>query len=169
VGDLEAAHRQAVEKDRQAEADFAQGKGRKLPPPVAPDAEAAVEQARRELELLERELPASADRLFAAAHPNLEDALRQLERLLDADDDAVEAAISEALRRLDERAQLAREGHWIGLAMWESAISPYDAHASGGEQPGGRRTSRKQLAEVADAAGLALIQLAIAFVVTTRL
>jgi hypothetical protein len=55
--ELEAARGRAVEQDRQAGADFAAGNSRKLPPAAAPDAEAAVEQARRELELLERELP----------------------------------------------------------------------------------------------------------------
>jgi hypothetical protein len=45
-------------KDRQAEAGFAGGERRKSPPPLGPDAEAAAEQARRELGLLDRELPA---------------------------------------------------------------------------------------------------------------
>jgi hypothetical protein len=83
--ELVAAHAQAVEKDRHAEQAFAE-KGRKLPPPTAPAGEAAVEQARRELELLEQQLPASADALFAEAHPFLEAAERELERLLDDDD-----------------------------------------------------------------------------------
>jgi hypothetical protein len=121
----QAAHRQAVEADKQAETDFA-SKGGKLAPPVAPDAQAAAEQARRELELLERQLPASADALFAAAYPHLEAAARTVERLLDEDDERVEAAIGEALAALDERAELARQGHWIGLALWETSVSPFD-------------------------------------------
>jgi hypothetical protein len=124
--ELEAAHAQAVEKDRAAEVGFAQGERRKLPAPAGPDAEAAVAQARRELDLLEQELPASAKALFAAAYPHLEAALRELEARLDADDQRVEAAIGEALRVLDERAQLAREAGWIGRAMWESSVSPFD-------------------------------------------
>jgi hypothetical protein len=122
--ELEAAHAAAVDKDRQAERAFAE-QGAKLPPPAGPDAEAAAAQARRELELLELELPASADRLFEHAYPHLEAALRELERELDADDERVEAAIMEALRALDERATVAREAQWIGQALWESAISPY--------------------------------------------
>lgn len=70
VIELEGAHAQAVEKDRAAETGFAQ-KGRKLPAPAGPDAEAALEQGRRELELLERELPASANAVFAEAHPHV--------------------------------------------------------------------------------------------------
>jgi hypothetical protein len=126
VRELEAAHVQAVEQDRQAEADFAAGKARKLAAPVGPDAGQAVGQARRELELLERELPRSAGGVFDAAHPFLDRAAAQLERALDEDDERVEAAIGEALRVLDERSQLAREAHWIELAMWESLVSPYD-------------------------------------------
>lgn len=124
--ELETAHAQAVEKDRAAEQAFAE-KGRKLPAPLGPDAEQALGQARRELELVERELPASADRLFADAYPHLEDALRELERQLDADDERVEAAVMEALRALDERATLAREAQWIGQALWESSLVPFDA------------------------------------------
>jgi hypothetical protein len=128
ANDLLRAQQQAVAKDRQAEVDFAT-KGRKLPAPAGPDAEAAVGQARRELELVEQQLPASADRLFAAAYPHLEDALREVERQVEQDDSAVDAAISEALRVLDERADAAREAHWIGLAMWESSVAPFDARA----------------------------------------
>jgi hypothetical protein len=124
--ELEAAHARAVEKDRQAEQAFAT-KGRKLPPPAGPDADPAVGQARRELDLLEQELPASAREVFDAAYPHLDAALHELEAALDQDDAAVEAAVGEALRVLDERAQLAREAQWIGQAMWEPYISPFDA------------------------------------------
>jgi hypothetical protein len=125
LAEREAAHRLAVDKDRRAEQAFAQ-QGRKLPSPTAPDAEAAVEAAKRELELVERALPASADRLLDAAYPHLDAALSELERHLDQDDSAVEAAIMEALRLLDERADDTREAHWIGLAMWESSVAPFD-------------------------------------------
>ena len=97
VAELEAAHSLSIQKDRQTEQAFAT-KGRKLPPLAGPDAEAAAGQARRELELLEREL--------------------------DADDERVEQAIGEALRVLDERATVAREAQWIGQALWESSIVP---------------------------------------------
>jgi hypothetical protein len=127
VRELEAAHRQAVEQDRQAEIDFAAGKARKLAAPLGPDAEAAVEQARRELGLLEAELPKSANELFDAAYPQAERALAELERQLAADDDAIEAAVGEALRVLDERAQLARERGWLSQVLWESLVSPFDA------------------------------------------
>jgi hypothetical protein len=126
VTKLEAAHARALQEDKAAEATFAT-KGGKLPPPVGPDAQLAVEQARRELQLLERELPASADRVFEAAHPHAEDALRQIEGLLDQDADAIEATVGEALRLLDERAQLGREQNWLSQALWESILSPFDA------------------------------------------
>jgi hypothetical protein len=123
--ELEAAHAAAVEQDRQAEQAFAT-KGRKLPPPAGPAAEAELAQCRRELDLLEQQLPASANALFDAAYPHLEAALRDLERQLDEEDERAEQAIGEALRVLDERAQLGREAQWIGLALWESSIAPFD-------------------------------------------
>lgn len=49
----------------------------------------------------------------------------ELERRLDVDDERVEQAIGEALRVLDERAQVAREQQWVALAMWEPAVSPF--------------------------------------------
>ena len=78
---MQAAHAGAVEKDRQAEQAFTE-KGRKLPPPTAPAAEAAVEQARRELELLERQLPTSTDRLSSCQHRPSSIRFRRLRRLL---------------------------------------------------------------------------------------
>jgi hypothetical protein len=72
--ELQAAHAKAVEADRQAEQAFAQGRRAKLPPPTAPPAAEAVEQAERELELLTRQLPASADAVFEVAHPHVEEA-----------------------------------------------------------------------------------------------
>jgi hypothetical protein len=128
VEELRGAHKQAVDKDRQAERSFAESGG-KLGAPTAPAAAEAVEQAERELELLERELPASADQVFAAAYPFLEQAAARLEGLLDEDDAAVEAAIGEALRRLDERAEVGRQAAWVGMALWEPTIAPFDANA----------------------------------------
>jgi hypothetical protein len=80
-----------------------------LPPPTAPDAAEAVEQAERELELLTRQLPKSADELWVAAYPHLEAAQQRLERLLDDGDEEVERHIGEALRVLDERAEVGRQ------------------------------------------------------------
>ena len=98
-------------------------KGRKLPPPTAPAAE-AVAQGERELELLASELPRSAAELWVAAYPHLEQAQQQLEKALDADDRQIEGHIGAALAALDARAELGREAAWIGAALWESTIMP---------------------------------------------
>ena len=108
LAELRAAHEQALAKDRQAEQAFASKGGRKLPRPTAPAAAEAVEQAERELDLLERQLPKSADALFAEAYPHLEAAAARLERQAHDDDERVEAAILAALAALDERAELDR-------------------------------------------------------------
>ena len=128
LAELRAAHAQAVEADKRAEQAFAT-KGRKLSPPTAPAAIEVVEAAERELGLLTRQLPKSADRVWQQAYPFLEQAQERLERLLDDDDEAVEAAISEALRLLDQRAEVGREAAWVGAAMWETSLAPFNPDA----------------------------------------
>jgi hypothetical protein len=124
--ELRAAHDQAVEQDRQQEAEYAQGRRTKLPSAAGPEAEADVAQAVRELELLERELPRSADAVWIEAYPHLEQAQKQLERQLEEEDLRVEETIGEALRLLDDRAELGRQFAWIERALWESSIHPFD-------------------------------------------
>jgi hypothetical protein len=71
LAEARAAHKQAVDKDAEAERQFAAGRRAKLAAPAAPAAAQAIELAEREVELLERQLPRSADALLATAHPHL--------------------------------------------------------------------------------------------------
>ena len=129
VRELRAAHGKAVEADEQAEQAFAAGRRAKLPPASVPAAGEAVEQAERELALLTRQLPASADRLFEAAHAHLDAAAAQLERLADEGDEEVERHLAAALAVLDERAEVGRQAAWIESACWEPVVSPFGARA----------------------------------------
>jgi hypothetical protein len=99
LADSRAAHAKAVETDKQAEQAFVQGARAKLPEPAAPAAEQAVGQAGRELELLTRQLPASADRVFELAHPHADEALQRLESLADEGEDESRAISRRRLRR----------------------------------------------------------------------
>ena len=118
---------QAVEKDRQAEP-ASRGQGAQAAAAGRPRrrgrgrAGAARARAARARATGVAPTPCSPRRTRTSRTP-----LRELERQLDADDERVEAAIGEALRALDERAQVAREAGWIGQAMWESSIVPFDA------------------------------------------
>jgi hypothetical protein len=157
LAELRAEHEQAVAKDAEAERQFAAGRRAKLSTPSAPAAAEAIELAERELQLVERELPRSADRVLAKAHPFLEQAAARLERIVDEGDEQVEAAIGTALALLDERAEVSRQGRWIDLCMWESAVSPYSADtratantpvaAALRQQLAGLREEREQRAE----------------------
>ena len=126
VKELKAAHSKALQKDQASEASFA-AKGGKLPAAGGPAA--AVGEAERQLEIITRQLPRSADALFAAAYEYLEPVRERLEALLQEEDAGVEKAVAEALRRLDERADLARQQGWVGRALWESGIQPYNEHS----------------------------------------
>jgi hypothetical protein len=124
VREARAAHARALQEDQAAEASFA-AKGGKLPPAGAPAAAEAVAEAERQLEILTRQLPRSADAVFAAAYEHLESARERLEALLEEEDAGVEECVTEALRRLDERADLVRQQGWVGRALWSTGINPY--------------------------------------------
>ena len=132
-----------------AEPAFASKGGRKLPRPTAPAAAEAVEQAERELDLLERQLPKSADALFAEAYPHLEAAAARLERQAHDDDERVEAAILAALAALDERAELDRQARWTEQALWESSIVPFDSRARAAANSPIATELRRTLSELA--------------------
>jgi hypothetical protein len=145
AADLRRRHAEALEHDRRAESDFAIGKSRNLQEPTAPPIELELTGATRAVEVLERELAQSGQRLFAAAIPSAPAAERALERRLDDDDDRVAGLLAQAAAVLAERALAATEAGWLHAAQWEPQVAPYLPRAGGG----GRLA-----AELADLQGL---------------
>jgi hypothetical protein len=132
AADLQHRHAEALEHDREAEQAYAAGAAAKLPAATAPAIELELTGAMRAVGVLERELVASAARLFAASLDSVPAAQAALEARLDEDDDRVAGLLEQAAAVLAERALAAAEGGWLYRAQWETSLAPYLPRAGTG-------------------------------------